>query len=380
MALSIAQVGTYYPTQCGIASFTQSMLVHLRSEGARVGVVRIVADDEAALRPRFPSAFDPEVVHEWTSSSGSSAAAEAINSHDAVVIQHEFGIFPGDDGVEVLALVDDVRIPVVTVLHTVVAHPTDRQKFILESLCARSDAVVVMTHAARTRLIAHYDVDVSRLRTIPHGAVDNRQRQPRLVVRPTILTWGLLGPGKGIEWGIRALAELVDIDPQPQYSVVGQTHPKVLDRDGPAYQNAMAALSDDLGLADVVSFDHRYLEGPALRQVVQAADVVLLPYDSSEQVTSGVLIEAVAAGKPVVATRFPHAEELLATGAGLTVPQGDWHAMAAALRRILTEPGLARGMSAEASRIAPSLLWPTVAQRYLATVNDVLRVAARTAS
>ena len=286
MALSIAQVGTYYPTQCGIASFTQSMLVHLRSEGARVGVVRIVADDEAALRPRFPSAFDPEVVHEWTSSSGSSAAAEAINSHDAVVIQHEFGIFPGDDGEEVLALVDDIDIPVIT----------------------------------------------------------------------------------------------VDIDPQPQYSVVGQTHPKVLDRDGPAYQNAMAALSDDLGLADVVSFDHRYLEGPALRQVVQAADVVLLPYDSSEQVTSGVLIEAVAAGKPVVATRFPHAEELLATGAGLTVPQGDWHAMAAALRRILTEPGLARGMSAEASRIAPSLLWPTVAQRYLATVNDVLRVAARTAS
>ena len=381
MVVSIVQVGTYAPTQCGIASFTQSMLTHLRQAGAHVGVVRIVADGEPMLPLRDARNRVPvDVVHEWTSVTGPSAAARAINAHDVAIVQHEFGIFPGDDGVEVLALVDDVRIPVITVLHTVVADPTPRQKFILESLCARSDAVVTMTHAAHDRLIAHYDVDVARLRTIPHGAVDNRSPESRIGVRPTLLTWGLLGPGKGIEWGIRALAELGDLVPRPRYSVVGQTHPKVMDRDGPTYQNDMAALALRLGVGADVTFDHRYLDGSALRQLVRAADVILLPYDSTEQVTSGVLIEAVAAGKPVVATRFPHATELLATGAGITVPQGDAHAMAGAVRRILTEPGLARRMSAESSRLAPSLLWPHVASRYLSTVSDVTRVVSRSAS
>ncbi len=141
--------------------------------------------------------------------------------------------------------------------------------------------------------------------------------------RPTILTWGLLGPGKGIEWAIDALAELVDLDPTPRYLVMGETHPRVVNREGEAYRSALQARAASRGIGHLVEFDARYLDLAALGRVVQEADVVLLPYDSREQVTSGVLVEALAAGKPVIATGFPHAVELLGGGAGLIVPHGD---------------------------------------------------------
>ena len=152
-----------------------------------------------------------------------------------------------------------------------------------------------------------------------------------------MLTWGLIGPGKGIEWGIEAMAALADLYPTPRYVVAGQTHPKVLLRDGEAYRERLKAQVAALELGAHVSFDSRYRDNVALGELVDAADVVLLPYDSTDQVTSGVLIEAVAARKPVVATRFPHAIELLGNGAGLLVPQKNPAAIAAALRTLLTD-------------------------------------------
>ena len=159
--------------------------------------------------------------------------------------------------------------------------------------------------------------------------------------RPLVLTWGLIGPGKGIEWAIDAMAGLRDL--QPRYLVMGRSHPKVVQRDGEAYRDGLVQRARDAGVHDIVELDDRYLGVGELAELVRQADVVLLPYDSREQVTSGVLIEAVAAGRPVVSTAFPHAIELLADGTGLVVPQRDPAALEAALRRVLSEPGLADG-------------------------------------
>jgi len=362
MATRISVLATYTPTPCGIATFTEALTIHLRQAGADVGVVRMVDDLQAQ---------DPPVIHQWISrdQAASSDAAAAMNDYDVAVIQHEYGIFGGPDGEDVLDLVSDLRVPLVTVLHTVLVDPTANQRRVLAELCAASAALVTMTETARGRLIDGWGVHPSRVSVITHGAADNRtdplDNRPALGLRPTILTWGLLSNGKGIEWALRAFAQLRDIQPVPRYRIVGQTHPRVLEREGEAYRDLLVGLTNELDLTSMVDFDSRYLSGPALRAIVRAADVILLPYDSRDQVTSGVLTEAVAAGKPVISTSFPHAVELLSSGAGLLVPQGDPDALARALRRVLTEDRLADRMADTSRELATSLLWPAVADRYV---------------
>ena len=178
------------------------------------------------------------------------------------------------------------------------------------------------------------------------------------------LTWGLLGPGKGIEHAIDAVALLRGRGLDVAYTVAGQTHPRVHAREGEAYRRSLEARARAQGVGDLVRFVARFLPAAALSRLIGAADVVLLPYDSLEQVTSGVLIEAVTAGKPVVSTSFPHAVELLADGAGLVIRRRDPAAIASALNRVFTVPGLAARMSRHSADLAPQLLWPAVASRY----------------
>jgi glycosyltransferase involved in cell wall biosynthesis len=234
------------------------------------------------------------------------------------------------------------------------------------------DVVVVMTDAAEKTLRDGFEVGTTPVRVIPHGAtvVANFRRQgiPR---RPTILTWGLLGPGKGIEWVLDALVSLKDLEPQPLYIVAGRTHPKVLAREGERYRQSLVQKVIDLELSEIVSFDNTYRDLHSLTSLVESADVVILPYDSKDQATSGVLVDAIAAGKPVISTPFPHAVELLSSGAGVIVSGRDASAMAQALRGILTDPGAADAMAREARRLAVGLSWESVAGQYL-DLNDFL--------
>jgi glycosyltransferase involved in cell wall biosynthesis len=186
------------------------------------------------------------------------------------------------------------------------------------------------------------------------------------------LTWGLLGPGKGIERVIEAMGSLNDLPGRPQYLVAGRTHPKVLAADGEAYRDARMEQARRTGVADSVSFDTGYRNVSMLTALVQSAAVVVLPYDSTDQVTSGVLVDAIASGRPVVATAFPHAVELLSSGAGIVVGHDDPDAMTSALRRVLTQPRLAGDMAAEARRLAPEMAWPVVASAYLKVAHRVL--------
>jgi glycosyltransferase involved in cell wall biosynthesis len=183
-------------------------------------------------------------------------------------------------------------------------------------------------------------------------------------MRPRILTWGLLGEGKGIEWGIEALAQLHNIDPLPEYFVVGQTHPKVVKRDGYRYRNHLENLAHKFGVADRVHFMDGYLDSAALARVITSADLYLLPYDARDQVTSGVLAEAMVAGGPVVATRFPHAVELLGDGTGVLVDHQNPSSIAGALRRLILQPQIRQHMRERTRIKSAKFLWPSVGAEF----------------
>ncbi|HCU51858.1 MAG TPA: glycosyl transferase family 1, partial [Micromonosporaceae bacterium] len=340
-ATSVGILSTYPPTHCGLANFTASLRNGLLADrpDMNVGVVR-VGPDQAS----YP---DTGVVYELATDVqvDNRTAARELNKFDVVVIQHEYGIYGGIDGDQVLDVLEWIRVPVIAVVHAVLSDPTPHQRFVLEMLTQSADAVVTMSETGRRRLLDDYRVEPRKIMLIPHGATvvaDHFTRAVEKGRRPVILTWGLLGPGKGIEWGIEALRAMRKMRPQPRYIVAGQTHPRVLAKDDDSYRDSLMEQAEKLGVAHLVEFEPGYLSPERLRQLVREADVVLLPYDSREQLTSGVLSEAIASLTPVVATPFPHAAELLAAErSGLLVPHEDPTAIAEALTRLLTDPALA---------------------------------------
>ncbi|MCU4182814.1 glycosyltransferase [Acidiferrimicrobium sp. IK] len=361
-AESYGFLSTFPPTQCGLASFSASLMAALAAGDDRpeVGVVRVAE--------RAGSPASPLVVGELltTDTAGEAAAAEALNRFSVAVVQHEYGIYGGHDGESVIEVIRRLRVPSVVVLHTVLSEPTAHQRTVLEHVARAASAVVVMTETARARLLAGYLVDAGKVTVIAHGAPTEWVRAGPAPARgaSALLTWGLLGPGKGIEWVIDALATLRDIEPLVQYTVAGETHPNVVERQGESYREMLQARADRLGVGHMLRFDNRYLDQATLGALVRDADVVVLPYDSTDQVTSGVLIEAVSARRPVVATGFSHAVELLSGGAGTIVGHRDPAAISAAVRHILTGPGVAASMRAAAEGLTSDLAWTAVAERY----------------
>lgn len=359
---SIGFVSTYPPTVCGLATFTdalQGAIAEQRGSRRGLGVLRLVDRGHGAR-------VTPGVhLHQRNDRRSLRDATRVLNALDVVSIQHEFGIYGGTDGSEVLDLVDGLSTPVATTFHTVLAAPTAHQRTIVERLAGASARAVVMSDTAAQWLTRHYDVDPDGVVVIPHGT-PARFSGPSLATgdRPLALTWGLIGPGKGLEAAIEACVGLTDLVPRPRYLIAGATHPNVVRVDGEAYRDGLVALVRRLGLEDIVEFDDRYLEAEELARLVRSADVVVLPYASTEQVTSGVLVEAISASKPVIATTFPHSVEVLSSGAGLLVEHGDVAGLASAMRTALTDRMAAGRMTREAHRIAQGWDWPTIGGRY----------------
>ncbi len=359
---SFSFLSTYPPTRCGLATFTHALATAMvGQDGARARIVRAMDDDDTPAIASIGSRSTIVGELQRGDSGSGRDAARMLSASDAVIVQHEYGIYGGRDGDEILPLLAALTAPSIVVLHTVLPAPTRHQREVLETVGRLAGAVVVMTETARHLLADHYSVDAGKVSVIPHGVAD----WTSVTVAPhperrTMLTWGLIGPGKGIEWGIRAMAELVVTEPLLHYVVAGQTHPKVVDREGERYRESLQSLIAELALDDRVTLDARYLDAPQLAAYVAGADIVLLPYDTREQVTSGVLAEAVAAGKDVVATTFPHSSELLANGVGKLVEHEDPAAIARAVHTILH-----RGASAQHHRVpAVDVSWPAVAAEY----------------
>jgi glycosyltransferase involved in cell wall biosynthesis len=349
-----------------LATFSVALADGLSQPGAEVSVVR-VADRSSSTSAR--------VVGELVNDSPSSAAAasELLNRSDVAIVQHEYGIYGGTDGDDVVEVIGGLRVPSIVVAHTVLKDPTPHQRSVLETIATMVDRIVVMSDAASRRLCLSFDVDPRKVTTISHGAyVPPRLASPVRQGRPTLLTWGLLGPGKGIERVIDAMVSLHDLPAKPRYLVAGRTHPKVLAADGEAYRDARIEQARRRGVEGSVVFDADYRDVDSLTRLAQSSAVVVLPYDSTDQVTSGVLVDAIATGRPVVATAFPHAVELLGSGAGVVVDHDDPDALAGALRKVLTQPDAAAAMAAEAARLAPAMAWPIVADAYLRLARSLL--------
>ena len=369
-ARSFGMLSSFPPTACGIATFSAALSAGLVANGGTVDVVRCGTAPEmedamvvASLDDGMPADL--------------AAAVDALNQTDVAIIQHEYGIYDGVDGDAVLSIMEHLVVPSIVVAHTVIGAPSPNQRRVLEEICDFADMVVVMTASAQSRLIEGFDVDRTKVCVIPHGAATPLTAPLMAAARPPghasrLLTWGLLGPGKGIEWAIDAVASLRDVRPRPTYVIAGATHPKVVAEDGESYRHLLMRRAENAGAKSFVSFDDAYRDLAALTDLICSADLVVLPYDSADQVTSGVLVDAVAAGRPVVSTAFPHAVELLSTGAGLVVPQRDPVALAEAIRSVVTNPDLADSMAAEARRLAPDLSWNAIAGQYDVLAEQLL--------
>jgi glycosyltransferase involved in cell wall biosynthesis len=373
-AQRVGFVGSYAPTVSGSAIFATSLrtaLMHDRP-GIDIGIVRV--------QPQCDARSDPEVVYELSTSDDEyrcKTAAAEVNTYDVAVIQYDPGCFGGAHGEQVLFILNWIRVPVVVVVHDVPAGPAAPDDAVLRGLGDSADVMVTMSETARQRLIAQFGIPPRKVMVIPHGAdvvplttgirIDRGRR-------PCVLTWGLLAPGKGIEWAIEAMAELARMRPRPRYLVAGPTHPRELAMDGDRYRNAMAIRAGKPDLAAVVEFAAGYLSQARLQALIHEADVVLIPYDSADVSASAVLVQAIGARKPVVATRFSHAVELLdGEHGGLLVAPQEPQQIAAALTRILTEPELAGQLVLNAAGLADSLSWPTVAAQYRQLFDALLR-------
>jgi len=363
--MSMVLIGTYPPTECGIATYTANLRSGLDRAGVACRVVRVL--ERGDTRDTQPPIDPNDVLVDWWAlddPEGPERCARTASRFDAVLLQHEFGIYPGPDGVDVVRFAEACRAPLFTVLHTALRTPTSSQREIIEGIARQSVLVIVHSAVARDRLLAAHDIDASQVVVVPHGATPNLSGPPALTSPdPIVLTWGLLGPGKGIERGIRAIAQLRRQGLDARYVIAGETHPNVRKREGEAYRDGLCELASELGVGDLVEFRGTYASWAELRAVVRSADVVLLPYDTRDQVTSGVLVEAIAAGKPVVATAFPHAVELSRTGAVEVVGHDDDDAIAHILARILDDDQLRDRMRAAARAESAQYAWPIIGTR-----------------
>jgi len=378
----IALIGTYVPRACGIATFTRD----LRDALVEAGPPRedaspyVVALDHGALDPRR---YPPEVAFRLPR--GEPEALERVRAGlddegvRVVSLQHEFGIYGGRTGREVLGLASALTAPVVTTFHTVLAHPRPSQREVMSRLAGSSARVVVMTERGRALLTGVYGVPRAKVAVIPHGVPDLPFGNPDLAKaavdlagRRVVLSFGLLSPNKGLELAIDALAAVVDAVPEVMLVIAGRTHPEVRHRHGEVYRRGLVARIAGLGLTDHVRFVNRFLEPDELAAWLAATDVFVTPYGDVAQITSGTLAYAVAAGAAVVSTPYEHAVELLADGRGVLVPFRDAAALGAAFTRLLTDDAARDAMRRRAWLHGRGMVWPAVGAEYRALFREVL--------
>jgi glycosyltransferase involved in cell wall biosynthesis len=356
--MRVGVLSTYAPTICGLSSFSASLCDALETSGAEVQVVRI-ADGE-------PSE-DSRVVGELSAGSSESiaACADLLSGCDVAVIQHDIDIYGGTDGADIVDVIRALRVPAIVVAHAVPRSPTPEQRAVFETVLDLADQVVVMSDTAGERLQAEYVVHRRKVTTIAHGATIPAAAPVKRGGRPTLLTWGLLRPGKGVERVIESMVALKELRGQPRYVIAGVTHPKTLAAEGEAYREALKQQVVDSGLTGSVLFAPDYRSRASMAALIQSCAAVVLPYDATDQVTSGVLVESVANGRPVIATAFPHAVDVIGSGAGIVVGHDDSDALTAAMRQVLCDPRSSGAMAAEGRRLAPTMLWPAVGKSYL---------------
>jgi glycosyltransferase involved in cell wall biosynthesis len=368
-----AFVSTYAPHRCGIATFTRDL-------ASSVGPHQVVA-----LHPVSGPAVYPSVVrHRIRRDSHGDylVVAAQLNASDVEVvsIQHEYGIWGGKDGAYVLDFVEALDMPVVTTLHTVLRTPTPSQRRILTQLVALSATTVVMSKAAAALLTLAYGVEPGRVRIVPHGVpqlplVNPNTVKPALDLagRLVILSFGLLGPGKGYESVIAAMPAVVEANPDALYVILGATHPDLLLHEGEAYRRKLESKANALHVTDHVRFVDRFVGRTELGTWLQAADIFVTPYPNLDQIVSGTLSYAMGAGKAVVSTPYAYARERLAGGRGRLVTPGSPVSLAEGLIELLGDREGREAMGRRAYDYSRGMTWSAMGAEYDRAFDEVSR-------
>jgi glycosyltransferase involved in cell wall biosynthesis len=375
----IAFIGNYLPRQCGIATFTTDLCEAIATTFPGTSCLALpVNDNEEGY------AYPPRVRFELTEKDVDSYLRAAnflnINNVDLVCLQHEYGIFGGRSGAHILALLRELRMPVVTTLHTVLREPNADQKAVLEELAALSNRVVVMSTRGAEFLRDIYHVPPEKIDFIPHGIpdvpfVDPSFHKDRFGVegKMVMLSFGLLSTNKGIENVINALPAILAKHPNVVYIVVGATHPHVLQREGEAYRNSLEWLAQEKGVEGSVIFYNRFVSLEELIQFIGAADIYITPYLTAAQITSGTLAYTVGAGKAVISTPYWYAEEMLNEERGVLVPFNDADAIAEQAIALLDNESQRHAMRKRAYLFGRDMTWPNVAKRYMESFERARR-------
>lgn len=379
--MHVALIGTYPPMACGIATFTADVERALSGADLRVTVFGVSPDANPNANPNdHPNGSS--IVRDDRASYLTVAEEIRRAGCDSVLLQHEFGIFGGDDGDYVVELVEALPIPVTVTLHTVLSPFHEHQAEVIHRLCRAAAAVSVFTPTARRLLLEQELVHDSKIHVIPHGAPVEMyatydgasvRRDLHLPADALVLaTFGLLSPGKGIELALRALPAIVAAHPDAMYVIAGRTHPEVERRHGQAYRSQLLRTIDELGMHDHVTFIDRFLSVRELAQLLSITRTFVTPYVGSEQIVSGALTFALAAGCPVVSTPYRYACDVLAGGAGALVGFADEHALAAAVVTLLGDGAERDAAKLAAQRVGAAMRWPAVGRQIAEVLHTTI--------
>jgi glycosyltransferase involved in cell wall biosynthesis len=371
----IAFIGNYMPRQCGIATFTTDLSDAIAAESAETTCIALPVNDTEEGYD-YPARVRFELTEKDIESYRRAADFLNINNVDVVSLQHEYGIFGGRAGSHILALLRELRMPIVTTLHTVLENPDADQRRVLKEIAALSDRLVVMSERGARMLHDVYRVAAEKIDMIPHGIPDVPFVDPSfhkdlfgVEGKHVLFSFGLLSPSKGIENVIAALPAITARYPNLVYIILGVTHPHVLQQHGEAYRLSLQWLAHEKGVEDHVIFYNRFVSLDELVEFIGAADIYITPYLNAAQIVSGTLAYTLGAGKAVISTPYWYAEEMLAEGRGALVPFQDPAALAASVIDLLDNEASRHAMRKRAYLFGRSMIWPRVANRYLESFN-----------
>ena len=377
--LKIAFLGDYLPRKCGIATFTTDLRCSVALEFPNMQCLVVPINDiEGGYE--YPPEVRFEIEEQDLPSYLRAADFLNITDVDVLCVEHEFGIFGGRAGSHVLALLHELRMPIVTTLHTILRDPTPDQRRVMRDLIRLSTRLVVMADKGREFLLDVYNAPEAKIDLIPHGIPDMPFADPNyfkdefgVAGKQVLLTFGLLSPNKGIEYALRALPDIIAEFPNTVFIVVGQTHPNLLRDEGELYRLSLERMAKDLGVQKHVIFFNRFVELEELMRFIGAADIYLTPYLTESQITSGTLAYAFGAGNAVVSTPYWHAQELLTAERGKLVPFRDAQAISQAVIELLHDEPLRHLMRKNAYRLGRDMVWSRVAQLYMKSFEQASR-------
>lgn len=368
----IAVIGNYSPRQCGIATFTTDLSQALARELPIEENLINIAMDDIQEGYNYPPQVKFRVRQNVQSDYFWAADYLNANQYDVAIVQHEYGIFGGEDGSYILQMLQSLKMPVITNLHTVLENPTKGQRKVMMGLAKYSDKLLVMSKKAFGILEKVYGIDKKMISFIPHGIPDAEFRAPGLYNKifgledkDIILTFGLLGPDKGIESMIKAMPAIVKENPNVVYLILGQTHPHILEKSGDSYRRDLQQLVNKLGMKNHVVFHNYFVKLETLVQYLQTSKIYAIPYLKKEQITSGTLAYSLGVGTPVVSTPFWYAEELLSDGRGKLVPFNSPEDMAKEINDLLANDHQREMMRFKGYQFGRSMIWKEVSKMHL---------------